>query len=67
MHYKLENMAVNHSFTFSYEEPEAKEMLSPQDQKKYGFSIPLRSYGVKQEIDFSQKLPEGPEFKPIEK
>ncbi len=60
MQYKLENMTVDHSFTFSYEEPEAKEMLNPQDQKKYGFSIPLRSIGVKNQVDFSQKLPAVP-------
>lgn len=47
LQFKLENMTANHSCSFSYEEPEKKEMLSPSDEKKFGFMIPLKSNNAK--------------------
>lgn len=53
-------------YSFSYEDPEKKEVLSLADEKKYGFFSTTKSNHQK-EIVLDDKLPKIDEFKPLEK
>lgn len=60
-------MAVKNKFSISYEEPQKGEMISPADQRKYGFPPPKNFSNNKTMIVLESKLPEINQFRPIEK
>lgn len=53
-------------YSFSFENPETKEMLSLADEKKYGFYTAPKP-NCQNEVNLDGKLPQIGEFKPYER